>query len=619
MAGSENFYGGSNTGMDSEYGNPINKYVAASQISLALDPRTANQLKDASAKVSSGAKAIEIQLTFPQVAESIPNQHLEELNRLRKLVGVDLTVHGPLVDPTGVGEGNWDETKREQAERQMWSAVERAHKLDPKGNIVVTFHTSNGLPEPETKIFNPDTKEQETTRIAVINQRTGQINQLATPRKEFLLAENGKNRPEAIAELNRINKDQWLQSLAQLNIEVGRAKEAFTIGLRDKEDEMEELKSSNYLDLYEKYKKDPKEYRKIIERVKEEHPKIAEPALKQRMELLARGDIYVRDAFNQFKEIYNQAYEAAENQKKRDVQEKLKSIGDNIRKEIDKEKGYITDYKKLVDFADILSESIESMSSLDAPQAYMPLKEFAIEKASETFSNIAVNAYNKFKGSSPVISIENPPVGMGISRADDMKELIKESRNKFVEKLKKEGVSEDTARNQAEKLIGATWDVGHINMLRKHGFGEKEVVEETKKIAEYVKHIHLSDNFGLDHTELPMGMGNVPMQKHLAELKGAFGDKLKQVKQVVEVGNWYQHFQSSPFAETLSAFGSPIYAMHLGPSWNKAMQSQAGYFAGYGMNPDIHHSLYGSGFSTLPVELGGQIQGRSRLSGAPIE
>jgi len=37
------------------------------------------------------------------------------------------------------------------------------------------------------------------------------------------------------------------------------------------------------------------------------------------------------------------------------------------------------------------------------------------------------------------------------------------------------------------------------------------------------------------------------------------------------------------------------------------------------MNPDIHHSIYGSGFSNLPVELGGQMQGRSRMSGNPME
>ncbi len=55
------------------------------------------------------------------------------------------------------------------------------------------------------------------------------------------------------------------------------------------------------------------------------------------------------------------------------------------------------------------------------------------------------------------------------------------------------------------------------------------------------------------------------------------------------------------------------------PYWNQNAWTTGGYFAGYGNNPDIHHSIYGSGFSNLPVELGGQTGGRSRVSGAPIE
>jgi hypothetical protein len=44
-----------------------------------------------------------------------------------------------------------------------------------------------------------------------------------------------------------------------------------------------------------------------------------------------------------------------------------------------------------------------------------------------------------------------------------------------------------------------------------------------------------------------------------------------------------------------------------------------GYFSGYGdSNPSVHHSVYGSGFTTLPRELGGNIPGtQSRFSGTP--
>ena len=40
-------------------------------------------------------------------------QHFKEIERLKKLVGADLTFHGPLVEPTGIGQGGWDPSQRE--------------------------------------------------------------------------------------------------------------------------------------------------------------------------------------------------------------------------------------------------------------------------------------------------------------------------------------------------------------------------------------------------------------------------------------------------------------------------------------------------------------------------
>ncbi|MBI3334818.1 hypothetical protein HYZ97_05000 [Candidatus Pacearchaeota archaeon] len=617
-------------GFEPTYGNPIGPYVSSSQISLALDARTANQLKETSAKLSSGSKAIEVQLTFPQVAESIPDTHLEEINRLRKLVGADLTVHGVLVDPTGVGEGRWDETRREHAERQLWSSLQRAHKVNPEGNVVVTFHTSNGLPEPETRIWDEGKKEDKVIKLSVINDRTGEIAQLPVPREDYLISP-GKEK-SAHKELDRINRERWLSELTQITIDLRRAKEAFSeiaqlnrgAFKEGEEGKMIEQEKKAY-ERYNLYKSKPEVYQELGKVAAESGG--SDHVLKlQRAETEAIGqaDIWVRDAFNRFKELYGQAYEAANKlPNKEEIIPQLQQLGDRIRKEVDKEKEYIADYTHLRNFADTITEGVEKLNAFfekTPPQVYRPLKEFAIDRAAETFSNLAVQAYNEFGATSPVISIENPPAGSGISRADDMKLLIDESRNRFVDKMVEQGASKSEAEDQARKLIGATWDVGHINMIRKYGFGNKELIKETETIAPYVKNIHLSDNFGIEHTELPMGMGNVPMQGHLAALKEAHGEKLKKIKQIIETGNWYQHFQVSPYAETLAAFGSPIYSSSMTPAWNQAKDFLGGgYFSGYGMNPDIHHSLYGSGFSTLPVELGGQIAGRSRMSGAPIE
>ena len=58
----------------------------------------------------------------------------------------------------------------------------------------------------------------------------------------------------------------------------------------------------------------------------------------------------------------------------------------------------------------------------------------------------------------------------------------------------------------AKKLIGATWDVGHIHMLRKYGYTEKEIVEEAKKIAShYQMPLHTIEKAGHINTDSGYG------------------------------------------------------------------------------------------------------------------
>jgi len=248
---------------------------------------------------------------------------------------------------------------------------------------------------------------------------------------------------------------------------------------------------------------------------------------------------------------------------------------------------------------------------------YEPIEKFVKDKAGDTFSNVALSAYKKFGMNAPVISIENPPYGTAISTAQDLKDLIEVARQRFVEKARQQGISESDAKNAAEKLIGATWDTSHISMMRKQGFGGERLVEEAKTIAPFVKHVHLSDNFGIEHTELPMGMGNVPL-KEMMEKLGKHGE---QAKKIIEAGVWWTQFKRSPVPESLELIGSPIYNTGVSPYWSQAVGLQQEYFGGYGMMlPQINYETWGAGFSQLPSELGGsRQQAGGRMSGKPME
>jgi hypothetical protein len=70
----------------------------------------------------------------------------------------------------------------------------------------------------------------------------------------------------------------------------------------------------------------------------------------------------------------------------------------------------------------------------------------------------------------------------------------------------------------------------------------------------------------------------------------------------------------------LAAMGSGIYGMKNGPIWGQVADIQGSYFGGYGdLNPATHHQYFGAGFTTMPVELGGQqAGGGSRFGGTPM-
>ena len=196
--------------------------------------------------------------------------------------------------------------------------------------------------------------------------------------------------------------------------------------------------------------------------------------------------------------------------------------------------------------------------------------------------------------------------------------MVEMARSQFVKRAVEKGISKSDAEGKAEKLIGATWDLGHINQLRKFGFSGEDIIKEAEKIKPYVKHIHLSDNFGSENTELPPGMGNVDFKEVMEKL----GKKGKDAKKIVEAFHWVQSQKSSPFDVSLQALGSPLYGQNMGVYWNQIAGMQPGYFGGYGMMlPQINYETFGAGFSNLPQELGGQRPGGQggRMSGRPME
>ncbi len=621
MAGKEEFYYGSGFGFDPTYGLKedygesflgFDYRVPASNIGVPSNPIGSNILKNVSDRISTGVKTIEVSGFNIQEAgrgglgikgmDAVPKQQWKEINRLKKLTGIDLTFHAPIFEVTGFGRQTWTPQQRERVEREMISTVRRAHEMDPDGNLVVTFHSSNGLPEPETVIVK-ENGETELKSFLVVNESDGSFQNVAE-QVNYLRKEN-KFEPDEL--LRKYNEEGWLRQLQQVNHRAHQGVEILDRTLKDNSPE----EKKNILKAYKEFGQgeEPEVLKEFNDKQKQ--------WLNHQLGNITHGDIYLRDAYQEFQNLFNTAYKIA---KKNDSTEDIKKL-DKFRDELAPRISQIEkDPSKVEMLGDELVRGVNLLRTIDPPKTLRPLREWAIEQASTSFANTAFDAYKQFKNSAPIISIENPPAGDGLSKAEDLRELVDATRKRFIEKAKTElRMSEEDAKKQAEKLIGVTWDVGHINMLRGKGYSEKQIIEQTAQIAPLVKHVHLSDNFGLDHTELPMGMGNVPT-KEMLDLIHKYN---KQVKKIAETGDWLSQTglnQKSPVRQTLEVFGSPAYAGNMGPYWNQLGGVANGYFSGIGAtNPDIHHALYGAGFTNLPVDFGGQMAGRSRASGAPIE
>jgi sugar phosphate isomerase/epimerase len=570
--------------------SPSNNYMSAGSFGITTDPQTANILQEVSTKLNMGVKQIEIEGVRADIFDSIPKPHMKEVNRLAKLTGVEISLHGPVMDVAGFTQNGFSENDRQLAQRKVTETLMRSHDLNPDGNIPVNFHSAEGIQG--SQLLPPDKRTKEAgnyQKMIAVNRDTGRMAPLEPdveyhPGQEKLEAE--RVTPEE--KLRRINKSEWDNSLFQLFASQERA-----------------VKILDETKPFIEHLKDPQTGEIKIENIKLLPGNVQQDVFRN---FRAAND-YLQDLHKQVTSSFSKAYEyGTEHQK-----EILKELSEDLRKNTEKI------HQNPFTYANVMQDFIHALKSPElAPEMYTTMEKFAVDKSSQTYGNAAFAAYKKFKDKSPVLVIENPPAGFALSTGEDIKNIVIASRKQFVDNAVKDGMSENEAKKQAEKFIGATWDVGHINMLRKFGYEEKDIIKEAEAVAPYIKHVHLSDNFGFEHTELPMGMGNVPLK----EIMNKLGEKGFNARKIIEAGHWWQHFRTPPFQEVLEAVGSPLYSMNMAPYWNNAPGLVQGYSSGYGqMLPQINYETFGAGFSRLPAELGGTAPGAQggRMSGRPME
>lgn len=594
----ENFYEG--LGSTFEY-DPNKNYggdslfqgynVPFSRIGAPTSPQTANVLSEVSARMNEGIRTVELQPLSQDLFETIPKQHFKEVNRLMKLTGGEATLHAPLIDPAGFNQqGVWSPDERQQAENKLKDIIDLAHEMNPQGNVPITLHATGGMPSGTLR----KGEAKEGDKFFIVDRDSGQIAELKREwgydyktKKEILL-----NPQDKIEETNKRIIDD---NLANLIHYTEKAKEFSREVLPAVAPFIQEYKSG---------------------RLKDEDLTSNQ---RQALNALNLARPYLNKAREDLLELTSKTKKSIPEDQQKIMGPKIDGIRRQIFELEHSRQDEIDPLSASIKLSQIASD-FKKITDKTTPQFIVPMNQFALDKTKETIAQAALHSYKKFGDSAPIISLENFFAGTLFSSGKDMKELVQESRKEFVRIAEKQGISREKAEEAAAKGIGATWDVGHLNIMRKHGFNEADIIKETKTIAPFIKHVHLTDNFGYGDTHLPPGMGNVPFKKIFEELeKAGFSGK-----EIVEAGGFVAHKFGSPTPYVLEALGSPIYAAQMGPAWNQAKMNYGmpgNYASGYGlMLPEQHFSMYGGGFSGLPQELGGQRPGRGqRFSGTPME
>ncbi|MCX6741900.1 MAG: sugar phosphate isomerase/epimerase [Candidatus Pacearchaeota archaeon] len=657
--GVESFYSGTYSSLEPnpEYGPLFTGYrVDFKRLGAPTSPQTANQLKEASDRLSEGTMNVEFGALQPDVFETIPKQQFAEASQLMKLTGARASLHAPLIDPAGFTKEGWTEHARQESERQILQVLERAKDLDEKGNVPVTLHATSGIPAFDwapQRGKTPEGKESKDA-IYIVNRETGELNVikreirgLPSPiyKKDPTTGEvvYRNNKPVVDDRVKEIKRNGKL--LYDVPPEV-RLEEMNQRQWRDPLSSIEYNKSivERNMEGYAKLAQRFHNQEKLGDQLSQEEKETSNEA---KMELKTVRNL-MEDYDFQLKNLYHYAYTYSNGENKEKLMEATKRYNDQIA-QVEKlsrdEHGNPMDYDTLINddpkqFAKIVKLKSEAERDLIngmrrvQPKIFVESEQFALEKTKETLGNAALMAFKQFGDKAPMLCVENFFPNTVFSRAESLKKLVEDSRKQFVEKAKEQGIDEGIARSAASRLIGATWDTGHINLLRKYGYGEKEgifkpeeygkfLAEETKKIAPFVKHVHLTDNFGYNDSHLVPGMGEVPFKEVMKELEKAGYSG----REIVEAGGMIAQKLGMPTPYILEAFGSGFYGSGPGgptPNWNQVRASYGtgvGYFGGYGaMLPEQHFSMYGSGFASLPQELGGQMPGKGqRFSGAPME
>lgn len=596
-----------------------NQYLGA-----PTSTETANQIQQIMQLVPSGMQNVEIGALRPEIFEAIPKEHFNQMKQIAKLTIRDfekegkpspLSMHAPLIEPSGFRENKWEYETWKTNQAHLKNVVEKATDLGT--STPVNIHGSH-TPSYITRYDKEKSKEY-------LQKIYKQADYAEEGREKYL--ENHKKEIELLKQ-NEYPDIMFVVDPSTGQLQQARIEEVHYPGKTILETPVDRLKTMNHT-VWENKRREivatHTEMDRVGQRIKGETGKAPDEFRTREEQLKYYEDHpgagqFLRNYFVLEKHLNSQVNDA--------LDKAIKTA------ELTENEKLFRGLKEVQKAGRIDTFNLITYPGFE-PDVFVPVETFARGKASDTFAELALKGIDVVReknkklprekqmplNQAPVICVENVSPETAFGRGESMRDVIEESREKFVQKATERGISSSEAARLAEKLIGATWDVGHINLLKRYGYDDKKLMKELEKVKKDIKHVHITDNFGQWDAHLAPGMGNVPIKEILKELKPRMGE----VRAIVEAGGYYQHFKQSPAPHVLRELNPPLYTVPGLPGWKEIGENyffgSAGYVPGYGhFLPAEHFSMYGTGFSQLPTALGGTRAGeeKGKFAGTPM-
>lgn len=577
-------------------------------ISVSANPFVTTQVEEFSKLADMGARNVEVgTLRFthggPQNAgfESVAKEQWAHIRTLADVIGVEPTLHAPIVDgdPAGFREDRWDEELRYQQQKNLEQVVDAGLTMTKDKPMVVTLHSANILQIGDVWAKDRESGKEKIEAIHVINpvlKNVSRINaeqaklslrpgEIVSPgdTKKILEARNTEFWDEQTQTISNLLTNLRIARREEIGEGAGRRRDAATLRRERGEEPLPELGA-----LGEEGGRRSAESN-IVTQILNERLNTFSGFMRKSLEWEAPS--------RETKILYGE-------NKFREQAERYQKLKTKI-EEFDKillHNGPGSEDEKINRAVSFISQ----LKSEDRPRFLFPVSEVHLKAASETIANAAVHGWEMAKKEgkpAPIISVENPPAGYGPgARADELLILLRVSREKAAQKLSEEqhiGIEE--ARKIAKQTIGHTIDPSHMWTHKARGYEKEELLEQIRRLAPEVTHMHIADNLGGDDAHTVLGTGTVPNKEALELIQ-----KAGRIDKMIGVYEWGGAASTGEdpqpirtlmekFNTSISAEGEePVLFSDLSFTADAFVYGSAGvspYFAPYGR---LHAQAYGT-------------------------